>query len=100
MICNPNNIKVPFPVPVHISLYFHVLFMLLRYSNVYFILISKYFLGRLFLLRNYKLNSVADIAHCGCKIFLLFRLLEIFIIIIIIQEFIYCPLCEPKGALR
>ena len=35
--------------------------MLLSLSDVYSILISKHFLGRFSLLRNYKLKSVADI---------------------------------------
>ena len=54
------TLRYLFSVSLHSSLYFHVLLMLLSQSDVYFILISKYFLGRLSLLRNYKLKSVAD----------------------------------------
>ena len=60
------TLRYLFSVPVHISVYFNVLFMLLSNSDVCFIFISKYFLGRLSLLRNYKLKSVADITHCAC----------------------------------
>ena len=62
------TLRYLFSVSLHSSLYFHVLLMLLSQSDVYFILISKYFLGRLSLLRNYKLKSVADITlrtHIG-----------------------------------
>ena len=73
------SLRYLFPVPLHSSLYFHVLLMLLSYSDVYFILISKYFLGRLSLLRNYKLKSVADITlrtlHIGFIDFIQLRIL-------------------------
>ena len=58
---NVRSVKVPFTVPVHSVLYFHVLLMLLSQSDVYSILISKHFLGGFSLLRNYKLKSVSDI---------------------------------------
>ena len=48
-------------VPFFSSSTFHVLLMPLSQSDVYLILISKYFLGQLSLLRNYKFKSVADI---------------------------------------
>ena len=73
------TLRYLFSVPLHSSLYFHVLLMLLSYSDVYFILISKYFLGRLSLLRNYKLKSVADITlrtlHIGFIDFIQLRIL-------------------------
>ena len=55
------TLRYLFSVPVHISLYFHVLFMLLSKSDVYSVLISKHFLGGFSSLRNYKLKSVVDI---------------------------------------
>ena len=55
------TLRYLFSVPVHISLYFHVLFMLLSESDVHSVLISKHFVGGFSSLRNYKLKSVANI---------------------------------------
>ena len=80
---NVRNIKVPFSVPVHSALYFHLLLMLLSQSDVYSILISKHFLGGFSLLRNYKLKSVADITHVrffiysGCCRYLVLTISEL-----------------------
>ena len=52
-----------FSVPVHISLYFHVLFMLLSESDVHSVLISKRFLSGFSSLRNFKLKSVTRTLH-------------------------------------
>ena len=55
------TLRYLFSVPVHISLYFNVLFMLLSWSDVHSVSIPKHFLGGFSSLRNYKLKSVADI---------------------------------------
>ena len=58
-----TTLRYPFSVPVHISLYFHVLFMLLSESDVHSVLISKRFLSGFSSLRNYKLKSVKRTLH-------------------------------------
>ena len=58
-----TRLRYPFSVPVHISLYFHGLFMLLSESDVHSVLISKRFLSGFSSLRNYNLKSVTQTLH-------------------------------------